>query len=263
MPGGARRLLLRPRYGCARRAGLVSCAWLAVTGAAFAEDRNVCREGDGAHIRKVCLSAGHSGVRYAHDVLGDTPEWTALTVFWGRGGVATFSQPDHVFEDIAPRLADLDGDGLHEILVVQSGFSKGARLVVLKAETGLTPISTPYIGQPYRWLAPVGAADLDGDGRVEIAFVDRPHLAKILRIWRFADGRLEHVADQPGLSNHQIGWDYIPGGIRNCGDGPEAILASGDWRRLMAVTFDGNAVKTREIGPYSGRESFKRAMSCS
>ena len=37
-------------------------------------------------------------------------------------------------------------------------------------------------------LAPLGAADLDGDGKIELAYIDRPHLAKILRIWRFDDG---------------------------------------------------------------------------
>jgi hypothetical protein len=44
--------------------------------------------------------------------------------------------------------------------------------------------ATPHIGSANRWLAPIGAADLDGDGRVEIAYVDRPHLARTLRIWR-------------------------------------------------------------------------------
>jgi hypothetical protein len=46
--------------------------------------------------------------------------------------------------------------------------------------------STPWIGQRFRWLAPVAAADLDGDGAMELAYVDRPHLARTLRVWRIA-----------------------------------------------------------------------------
>ncbi len=247
------------------------CLWLAFPAATFAEHQNRCVSGDGSHIRKVCLSVEHGRRRYGHDVLGQTPEWNAMTVFWGRQGRArikerratsTVKMPGHIFEDIAPRLVDLNGDGLDEIIVVQSSDRQGARLMIISTGRALTVAATPYIGRRHRWLAPIGAADLDGDGRIEIAYIDRPHLAKTLRIWRFANGRLHHVTDSPGLSNHKIGWDHIPGGIRSCASAPEIITANKDWSRIIASRLDKGIVRQRDIGAYTGPASLNAARNC-
>lgn len=198
--------------------------------------------------------------RYAHGVLGDAAEWGALRMNLGDGRTVRVVLPqDRVFEDVAPRLVDVDLDGGAEVVVVESSQRFGARLAIY-APSGLVA-ATPFIGEPFRWLAPVGAADLDGDGRVELAYVDRPHLEKILRVWRFADGTLTEVATRKGLTNHRIGEHDISGGIRDCGGGPEMVLANADWRRVIAVVFDGE-LTMRAVGPYSGPGSLRAAMAC-
>ena len=111
--------------------------------------------------------------RYGHAILGDAIEWGALEMQTADGPVLIRLPETHVFEDTAPRLADLDGDGDFEVIVVETAIAEGARLSVYD-ETGLVA-ATPHIGRTHRWLAPVGAVDLDGDGAVEIAYVDRPH----------------------------------------------------------------------------------------
>lgn len=121
---------------------------------------------------------------------------------------------------------------------------------------------TPPIGRRHRWLAVVGAADLDGDGAVEIAYIDRPHLARTLRVWRYREGRLEQVAELDGLTNHRIGERDIAGGIRHCGGAPEMIVADANWERLIAVTLTGGALNRRDIGPHLGRQSFANALAC-
>ena len=121
--------------------------------------------------------------------------------------------------------------------------------------------ATPAIGQAFRWLAPLGAADLDGDGRVEIAYVDRPHLAKTLRIWRYdpTARTLNEVAQAPGVSNHRIGWAHIPGGLRNCGTGPEMILADADWQSILALRLTkGGQITRRPSVPIWGRTAWMR-----
>ncbi|MDU8927511.1 VCBS repeat-containing protein [Alisedimentitalea sp. MJ-SS2] len=205
---------------------------------------------------------------YAHGVLGDALEPTRLHVWTERTsahcGNSIEAGAGHVFEDIAPRIVNLDRNGHPEIIAIRSHMDKGAQLAIYRDNRqGLKLIAaTPYIGQANRWLAPVGAADLDGDGRVEIAYVDRPHLAKRLRIWRFKAGKLRHVRDVEGLTNHKIGWDFIVGGIRDCGQGPEIITADASWRRIVATTFADGRARSRDLRAYDGPKSFDPVMGC-
>lgn len=199
--------------------------------------------------------------RYAHAVLGDDVEWGALELRLRGGKSLRFVLPEsRVFEDLAPRLADVDLDGDFEVIVVESSQTQGGRLAIYD-ETGILA-ATPFIGRKFRWLAPVGAADLDRDGRIEIAYVDRPHLAKTLRIWRFEDNNLREVARLTGVTNHRIGEDFISGGIRDCGAGPEMIVADAQWQRILSVTFDGQSIASKEIAPFNGQESFATASNC-
>lgn len=210
-----------------------------------------------------------ASTRYAHGVLGDAVEPTILGVMTGRGplcGITVNLDENHVFEDIAPRLADIDGDGLLDVLVVRSHVEKGAQLAVYTASPDDQRIgllaTTPYIGRANRWLAPVGAADLDGDGRAEIAYVDRPHLAKTLRIWRFEDGALVELAAARGLTNHRIGEDFISGGIRDCGEGAEILTANADWTRIIATRFDGGTLTFRNLAPFRGPADLADMLTC-
>ncbi len=198
--------------------------------------------------------------RYPHGVLGDTVEYGALELMVD-GEILTVSlPPDRVFEDLAPRLVDIDLDGALEVMVVESQNQTGAQLAVYNA-LGEKIAATPHIGTRFRWLAPIGAADLDGDGYIEIAYIDRPHLVKTLRIWRFKDGALTEIASLPGLTNHKIGEDFISGGIRDCGNGPEIIVTSADWSRIISVTYK-NGWHMTNIGPLRKRNDLTKALTC-
>ncbi|MEY8839995.1 FG-GAP repeat domain-containing protein [Cribrihabitans sp. XS_ASV171] len=198
--------------------------------------------------------------RYAHGVLGDAVEWGALEMTLAGGGTRTVTLPDtSVFEDLVPRLADLDGDGAPEVVVVETDMATGASLAVYGPRGKIA--ATPHIGQPNRWLAPAGIGDLDGDGHVELAYVDRPHLARTLRIWRFAEGALTEIARIPDLTNHRIGDPFITGGLRDCDGAPELILASADWSRLIAIRHAGGW-RTRDLAPFPGRRGVESAMAC-
>ena len=211
------------------------------------------------------VSARYEGAvtRYPRGVLGDEIEYDTLAVTLSDGRVLRRRwEAPLVFEDVAPRLWDVTGDGVPEIVTVESHAARGARLAIWSVTEGdLSPlVATPFIGTRFRWLAPVGAADLDGDGAIEIAYVDRPHLARTLRVWRYRDGTLREVAAAAGFSNHRIGWDYILGGVRNCGPGPELVLPSGDYRTVMIVAFDGGIV-ARTGGRYSA-DRLEAALRC-
>jgi hypothetical protein len=202
--------------------------------------------------------------RYAHGVLGDAIEYGALEIQYNDAvtiKTTTITLPqDHVFEDIEPRLADVDGDGSLEIIVVETDARRGAALAIYD-QSGKRA-ETPHIGSPNRWLAPIGIADFNDDGRIDIAYIDRPHLAKTLRVWTFKDNGLTETANIAGLSNHRIGENFISGGVRTCNDTPEMITADAAWKRIIATRFEnGNLTKT-DIGPFKDKRSFKRALTC-
>lgn len=201
--------------------------------------------------------------RYAHGILGDAIEHGALVMQTANGRQVRIVLPEtRVFEDTAPRLFDVDGDGAREVIVVESDHTRGARLAVYGPE-GLVA-ANDYIGQRNRWLAPtgIGAADLDGDGRVELVFVDRPHLAKTLRIYEYNAGELVLEASFQAVTNHRIGERDIAGGIRTCGQTPEIVVADASWREILAIRWDGSTFDATRLGPHEGRQSFAKAMNC-
>lgn len=190
-------------------------------------------------------------------------EYAQLSFELDDGARLTTKAEAGVYEDTAPRLVDIDGDGSPEVISVFSYFNAGAAIRIWDETDGQISLLAEGdpIGTRFRWLAIIGAADLDGDGQIEIAYVDRPHLAKTLRVVRVDGDSLTEVANFSGVTNHRIGEPDIAGGIRDCGDGPEMILASASWSELLAITFDGSFQAT-VIGADTSRPAFADAMTC-
>ena len=239
---------------CARRALVSVVSGLAVSIAGMA----------GANV--IDATYGDPTTRYQHGVLGDDVEYGSLvlTVATTNGVAAPLIitlPEDRVFEDLAPRLVDVDQDGDFEVVVIETAAAFGAQLAIYD-ETGEKIAATPHIGRSYRWLAPVGAADLDGDGFVELAYVDRPHLAKTLRVWRFREGGLEEVASAPGLTNHRIGEEFVTSGIRDCADGPEMITVDARWRNVIASRLRGDQIESRKVASFWGPETVTQILNC-
>lgn len=216
----------------------LAAALALAAGAAAAEP---CDEAMGV---RVCFEGPTA--RYGHGVLGDTPEWSRLAV---EGGPSVVLPEDRVFEDLAPRIVDVGGNGTPEFVTVESSATGGAQLAVYGVDRGsLVKIAaTPEIGARYRWLAPAAWRDLDGDGAVDLVYVDRPHLAGVLRVWSFAAGGLYEVDAVEGLSNHRIGVAAIASAVRDCGEGPEIVMPDFEWTGLRAVRFVGRRLEVRTI----------------
>ncbi len=207
--------------------------------------------------------------RYPHGVLGVPSEHDTLEVTLSDGARLASRWPaPMVFEDTGPRIVDLNGDGAPEVIVVQSHDTLGAQLAIWGLRDGaLQPLVTgPHIGTRFRWLAVAGAADLDGDGAMEIAYVDRPHLARELVVVRvMQEGEawsLREIARSPGLTNHRIGETDIAGGIRDCGQGPEIITANSDWSRIIATRLQDGALQQTDIWRHDDSASFATALRC-
>ncbi len=192
--------------------------------------------------------------RYGHGVLGDAIEAGSLVAVDYRGRRYEHVLPDRqVFEDITPRLADLDGDGVNEAVAIRSDLSGGAAVAVYGLRDGkLVEIAaTAPIGRPNRWLSIAAIADFRGDGRPRIAVVLMPHLAGLLELLELRDGRLERIVGPvSGYSSHAIGSRVLSLAAAVDADGDGVLdLAVPDLshRRVMLVGFaDG----LRDIGAY-------------
>ncbi|WP_281019106.1 MULTISPECIES: VCBS repeat-containing protein [unclassified Minwuia] len=187
--------------------------------------------------------------RYGHGVLGDRTEAGTLYARLANGRVVGHRLDSRsVFEDLTVRLADLNGNGQDELVVVQSSLEQGSALAVLGLRAGrLQAIArTPWIGTRNRWLNPAGIADYDGDGVMEIALVRTPHIGGTLQFWQLAGGELIARGELYGFSNHRIGsriqdlsatldWD---------GDGIADLLLPEVGRRSLAVvTLSGGTTR--------------------
>lgn len=146
--------------------------------------------------------------RYGHFALGRPHEYARLTATTDAGRKVGFElQEDEVFEDLAPRVVRLSAEEPAGILAIVSHRESGTRLVLLRLAGERLEIearSAPT-GRPHRWLNPVGVADLDGDGRAEIAAVITPHIGGTLKVYRRQGGELAEVAALEGFSNHVYG----------------------------------------------------------
>jgi hypothetical protein len=181
--------------------------------------------------------------RYEHGILGDKIEASAVVVETRDGKQQTVRlKADAVFEDLQPRIADLDGDGHDEVIVVKSYLKRGSALAIIGERRGKYDIvaETPPLGAPHRWLNPVAIANFTGNGKMDIALVRQPHAVGALEIWNFSDGKLQKITETDDTSNHIAGNRAIEMSVAADFDGDgmaDIAIPSFDRARLRIISF--------------------------
>lgn len=145
--------------------------------------------------------------RYAHGALGDKVEAGGLLVTRNNKQYYYSLGEDYVFEDLQPRIIDVDKDGQEEFITIQTRLMSGAGISIYKIinERLVLYAQSRFIGTPYRWLNIAAINDLDGDGAIEIAWIETPHIGGVLKIGRISGDSLLVIDEKDGLSNHQYG----------------------------------------------------------
>ena len=199
-------------------------------------------------VGQVALYANATDQRYTHGIMGDRLEAATLLVLEAREGkiqlLARIDLPgEDVYEGIAPFWADIDGDGVEDLVTTVANGSLGARLraYIWDGASIRQEIDGPAIGRGKRWRHQLTAGPFAADGSIEIAAVRTPHLAGEMEFFRLGDGALELAASFPGVTTHAIGsrnLDQTAAGDFN-GDGAPEVLALDKRRRsILAIQRD-------------------------
>ena len=205
-------------------------------------DGGIAIAGDG-DIRRAWYAAPTR--RYAHGVLGDTVEAGALVVAVGESRYEYVLPRTHVFEDLTPRIADLDGDGRNEVVTIRASLPAGASVAVfgLRGDALALLDTAGEIGRANRWLSIAGIGDFTGAGVPVVAWVETPHIGGTLRMAAFEDGALDVFENSyRDFSNHVIGSRDLNLAAQGdfTGDGvPDLAIPSADRRRLVVAARTG------------------------
>lgn len=198
-----------------------------------------CAQAAGIVSARFILETDH----YDHCVLGDCIEYGAVEAVLDDGRILSYRLDDNaVFEDIEPRLIPMGLNGRAALLVVRSSLKDGASLIILDVRRDKLKIvaESPAIGKPHRWQNPIGVADFDHDGILEIATVITPHIGGTLTLYERQGRKLVKDHEAFAFSNHKIGSSEIDLGeiIDWNGDGTKDILLPDVSRhKLHVVSF--------------------------
>lgn len=87
---------------------------------------------------------------------------------------------------------------------------------------------------------------------MDVAYVDRLHLAKTLRVWIYRNGGLTEIASIKGVTNHSIGEPFITSSVRSRDGRPEMILNDVRCKNIVSVFFENGTLTRKDLGTYSG-----------
>jgi len=189
--------------------------------------------------------------RYPHRALGSPAHAGSVhALVRSRSGewvIADLVLPlNRVYEDRVPRVVDLDQDGSEEIVLIEADLLRGASLVVLGVDhTTEGPrlaerARGPFVGSSFRWLNPVGVADFDGDGQLDLASVVTPHVGGVLQLLHFRPPALLPFASALDVSNHRMGAleQELAVIVQHPGQRPTIVLPDMTRRALHALRWD-------------------------
>ncbi len=187
--------------------------------------------------------------RYGHAILGDGIEAGTLNIATQGGKKLSLKlSKDQVFEDLYPRLADLDNDGTVEVVTLRSSADEGGSVAIFGLQNGrlIQKAATPFIGRSYRWLNVAGIASFRGKASKEIAFVETPHIGGTLYFYSYDGQNLRKKAQLYGFSNHFIGSTEMRLSATvdvNGDDAPDLAVPSANRRALRIVSLAGGHLR--------------------
>lgn len=187
---------------------------------------------------------GRPTARYAHGVLGDAIEGGSLLVVDASGRRHELVLSDaYVFEDITPRIADLDGDGRNEVITIRASATGGAGVAIYGLVQGDLALrgEGSENGRANRWLNIAGLVPR-ADGALTLYGVRTPHIGGRLFSLDFRDGDVVEGNDVAlDVSNHVIGSRELELSATGQFDGRLELILPSQNRRRLRFALSGRA----------------------
>ena len=180
--------------------------------------------------------------RYPHGILGDQLEASQLVVVVDSQFYQLTLSADYVFEDLQPRLFDVNHNGTLEIITIRSHRNKGAGIAIYEIHDQRIQeyAAIEEIGTPNRWLNPVAIFDLNDDEMVDIAWIQTPHIGGRLKVATVTPGQITPIDEVGTYSNHAIGSRNLCLSILTEIDGQKTVFVPTQNRsQVQAFTFNG------------------------
>ncbi len=192
--------------------------------------------------------------RFPHSALGDNLEATSVVVVTvGVNEVETiYRSGDDVIESIAPLLADVDGDGVDDVVLIVSNDSEAWLVVVSSTGGGVVAISDP-VDRLLGWRHLIAVGPLGPTGQTEIAEVLYPDAQGSVRFLSLSGGKLGVVATRTGYRSHEFG-------ARNLEQAVAADIDRDNYVELIVPTLDRQHIAGVRHGPDGAVDMWSRPL---
>lgn len=210
---------------------------------------------------RIAVYANATNQRYVHGIMGDDIEGSSLVVLRIIDDKLEIIQQidlegDAVYEGLSPMWADVNEDGVQDLITTVSDSRVGSRIrAYLFMENATITVEGQAIGQPNRWQHQLAWGAFGANGEMQLVDVLTPHGESMVRFYEFTGTELTIIAEIGGYTSHTIGSRNLDMAIAGDFDGdgqPEIVLPSQDRTRIAGIVNDTDGARVAWELPLDG-----------
>lgn len=203
-------------------------------------DARIARSNDG----RIAVYANATNQRYVHGIMGDDIEGASLVVLRINDDQLEIIEQidlegDAVYEGLSPMWADINEDGVQDLVTTVSDSQSGSRIrVYLFTENGILTVDGQAIGQANRWQHQLAWGAFGANAEMQLVDVLTPHIGGIVRFYEFDGTQMVIQAQISGYTSHVIGSRNLDMAVAGDFDGDgqlEIVLPSQNRQRIAGI----------------------------
>ena len=193
---------------------------------------------------RIAVYANATNQRYVHGIIGDDIEGTSLVVLRINDEQLEIIEQidldgDAVYEGLSPMWADINQDGIQDLVTTVSDSQSGSRIrVYLFTENSILTVDGQAIGQANRWQHQLAWGAFGVNGEMQLVDVLTPHIGGWVRFYEFNGTQLVIQTQLTGYTSHIIGSRNLDMAVAGDFDGDgqlEIVLPSQDRQRIAGI----------------------------